>query len=505
MRLGALALLLGVLLVPMVEARLGGGGSYRSRSYSSSSSRSYSSSSYSSRSYGGSSYGGSSYSGTPDIEVSDRGLVLMLLLVLLIGQVARLVLGTTARLVGTARVGAAGDPSQQAPGASLAQLRQLDRGFSRAVLRDMVGALWVKLHEARGHGNAAPLQRLLGAKVWRQLNFAMPAERRGHPDAVEDVVLGGMTIRAVEPRGQVQRVAVEVRGNLTETRQGTTRVFYVEEQWVLERPSGSLSPKPAVARSLGCPSCGAPAEATVTGTCTFCDQPVPEHPLGWTVETISRLHQEALPPLQPDTGGVEAGTRLPTRLDPELGAQRRACSGRHPDFDWSAYSTFVEETFHTLQRAWTDQDLDTLRSLETPGLFRTHRFWLERYQKKGWTNRLEDIELKDPELARIEVDAHYEAVVLRFFAEGLEYTLDESGELVAGSKDRKRSFSEYWTFLRAAGATQKTLDPKSCPACGAPRDKLSAAGVCGYCDAAIMDGEHGWVLGLIEQDEEYLG
>lgn len=508
----------------MAEARLGGGGSYRSRSYSSgSSSRSYSSrsysssSSYSSRSYGGSSsysggsYSGGSYSGGGHSDGVDEVILLItfaIIITVLVVHTALQVGSWAGNLVGGAaagRVGAAGDPAGRPPGASITELRKLDRGFSRPVFRDMVAALWVKIHEARGHGNAEPLRRLLSPEVWNQLNFGAPPEARRHPDRVEDVVLGGMTLRGVEADGQVQRVVAELRGNITETRQGLTKVLYVEEQMVLSRLAGTLSPAPAVARSLGCPSCGAPVEATVTGTCTHCDQPVPEHPLGWTVERVKRLDYEELPPLGPDKGGVEVGTRMPTRVDPDLGAQMRAHQARYPDFDWGAFSKFVEETFHTLQKAWSQQDLSTLRSLETPGLFRTHRFWLDRYLNKGWVNRLEDVELEDPELVRVELDAHYEAVVLRFFARGYEFTLDGDGELVAGSRDQKRSFSEYWTFYRAAGATQKTLDTKRCPACGAPRDRLDAQGVCGYCDAAVLDGEHGWVLGLIEQDEEYLG
>jgi predicted lipid-binding transport protein (Tim44 family) len=383
-------------------------------------------------------------------------------------------------------------------------MAQLDPGFSRTVFTDMVGALFARVHEARGTKDFAPLKPFFDPDAYRRVGFLEPESGR-FPDATSNVILGSVHFEQVEPRGERQRVRVSVLGNLTETR-GTEAIdYFVRESWTFERPSGLTSPRPEAARSLGCPGCGAPCEATTAGRCTFCEGPIPEHRLGWRIVAMSRVEREVLPPLQPDLGGVEAGTTSSTRVSPELGAQMRTFSERHPSFDWNAFGRFARETFLTLQAAWGAQDQDTLRSLETPSLFKVHRFWLERYRAKSWVNKLAQIEVDDPELVRVDVDAYYEAVVVRIFAKGLDFTTDAAGHVVLGSMDTPRSFSEYWTFVRAAGASQKSMDPKSCPACGAPRDKLSAGGVCGYCDAAILDGQHGWVLSLIEQDEEYFG
>jgi uncharacterized protein with PIN domain len=97
-------------------------------------------------------------------------------------------------------------------------------------------------------------------------------------------------------------------------------------------------------------------------------------------------------------------------------------------------------------------------------------------------------------------------VTVRIYARMRDWTEDRDGNVVGGSRSEDRIFSEYWTFLRSAGGAgrpRENLD--QCPSCGAPLDRVSETGVCGYCEAKITGGEHDWVLSAIEQDEAYRG
>ncbi len=80
-----------------------------------------------------------------------------------------------------------------------------------------------------------------------------------------------------------------------------------------------------------------------------------------------------------------------------------------------------------------------------------------------------------------------------------------SGKLVGGNDKKARRFSEYWTFLRASGTGAASKDAHSCPSCGAALDRISQAGVCGYCDTVITTGRFDWVLSRIHQTAEYEG
>ncbi len=90
------------------------------------------------------------------------------------------------------------------------------------------------------------------------------------------------------------------------------------------------------------------------------------------------------------------------------------------------------------------------------------------------------------------------------FASSLDYTVDDSGKVVSGNRQKPRAYSEYWTLIRGTQRKGPTKTELSCPNCGAPLD-VTMAGDCKYCNVKITTGEFDWVLSRIEQDESYGG
>jgi hypothetical protein len=119
---------------------------------------------------------------------------------------------------------------------------------------------------------------------------------------------------------------------------------------------------------------------------------------------------------------------------------------------------------------------------------------------------LNSITIDNWEAVKIESDAWYDAITVRIFAGMVDYNIDAEGNLISGSKTKRKTFSEYFTFVRRTGHKPKNSDnPLSCPQCGAPLDRVSRVGICGYCNTRIVTGDFDWVLALITQDEEYRG
>jgi hypothetical protein len=84
-------------------------------------------------------------------------------------------------------------------------------------------------------------------------------------------------------------------------------------------------------------------------------------------------------------------------------------------------------------------------------------------------------------------------------------TVDREGTIVSGSPTQARRFSEYWIFMRVKGhdgSLQTSLS--KCPNCAADL-KINRSGVCEYCTSKVGNGDFGWVLSRITQDEEYRG
>lgn len=479
-------------------ARVGGGGSYSSgssRSYSSGSSRSYSS---------GYSSSGHSSGGGGGLSLSTI-LIIVLVIAVLRSKGGGDETAGLVYLLGRLFM-AGGGPSSMpmaggstGPGVARLNWRLLDKNFSRPVFLDFFSKLFTEVHKARA-GNLDRWAAYLSTQAAADLR--QQALQSGL-SAVGDVIIGALHWRRLTKQGAFLHATIEVESNVVETRRGRQQSFYRVESWHLRRRDGVLSKPPEKVQKLGCPNCGNPGELTPQGKCPYCDQMVARSggQFDWVVVSLTTMRQEAVaPPV--GSGGVEEGTRLPTRFHPQLGARREAFMTRYPQFDWPAFLARAEHIFRALQAAWSEQKWEKARPYETDNLFGQHCYWMEAYRSQGLANRIEQIKIQKMELVDIASDAFYDSLTLRIFASMVDYTEElESGRLVSGNKDRPHSFSEYWTFIRRIGS-QGGGEATSCPSCGAPL-AINQAGTCEHCGAHLTSGEFDWVLSQIEQDESY--
>ena len=134
-----------------------------------------------------------------------------------------------------------------------------------------------------------------------------------------------------------------------------------------------------------------------------------------------------------------------------------------------------------------------------------HQYWIDAYKRQHLRNALDQCKITALQPVKIQEDAFYVSVTVRIGAQGFDYSVDERGNVVSGSKSRLRSWSEYWTFIRSRKAKLMPANANlNCPNCGAPL-KVNHAGVCEFCGGKITSGEFDWVLSRIEQDESYAG
>jgi len=134
-----------------------------------------------------------------------------------------------------------------------------------------------------------------------------------------------------------------------------------------------------------------------------------------------------------------------------------------------------------------------------------HQYWIDAYKRQGLRNALDQCKVTAMLPVKIKEDAFYNAITLRIWAEGNDYTVDGNGKVVAGSKNRLRRWSEYWTFIRNRGAKEAPARADlNCPNCGAPL-KVNATGICEF--LRRQDNFRRFRLGAskIEQDESYAG
>ena len=399
-------------------------------------------------------------------------------------------------------------PTAESFNREFAQLRKFDPNFSEIVFTDFCYALYGKAHDARGHGAQAldQFSPYLSEAARKSLLQRNPKGLK----EVKGVIVGGMRVADM---GGLETPTVNIillfETNYTEVVSAnggtaTEMSYYVRERWHLERKRDVLSPPPAQATALHCPKCGAPLQKDTVGACAFCGTKIESGEFQWYVRGIGLLSTEAKGPLL--TSDVpEVGTDLPSVVQPNFREIRIEFEKNNPTFSWGEFQARARLIFDELQAAWSTLNWERARPHETDNLFQMHQYWIDAYKRQHLRNALDQCTITALQPVKIKEDQFYNSITLRIGAQGYDYTVDERGNVVSGSKSNLRSWSEYWTFIRSRNAKPAPAKADlNCPNCGAPL-KVNNAGVCEFCGGKITSGEFDWVLSRIEQDESYAG
>jgi hypothetical protein len=381
-------------------------------------------------------------------------------------------------------------------------LRKADHGFSMPVLLDFLVLVHRRAHGALSTGSWSALRPFVSEAGQKALKVA----NRG-VETIDDLIVGSARVTRVAVRGGYTWLDISYTSTRREAGAGKARVVQVEERWAYRRKNGAVSLEPDAVQRLGCPSCGNAVECDAMGACTHCDSPITAGQLQWQLHGVQLVRRAPaqVPQVGLLKGGAEASVQPPTLVDIDLQPSMRRLLARHPDFRLKTFLKRADYLYHELQSAWSALDPARLRPHVTDPMFQWLRFWVDNHERNGLRNVLEDVKLERCEVARIEVDAWYEAVTVRIWGSMKDSTVDASSKVVGGNARVARRFSEYWTFLRASGTGGTSHADDRCPSCGAPLDNVNAAGVCGYCDSKLSTGKFDWVLSRIEQVEAYDG
>ena len=395
-----------------------------------------------------------------------------------------------------------GEPPRPPLRRRLEQLRAKDENFSLVLFEDFLYALYAQAHTLRGGGALERLSPYLKPPARATLSGL------GQVREVRAIVVGAMRYRSVDGMGNdgpTVWVGIEFETNYTEVLgNGGEQSFYAHEHWMLSRAKAAKSRTPDRTRVFECPSCGAPLDTMTGGRCKYCQATVDTGQFDWVVETIEVASREARGPMLTGTT-AEAGTNRPTLFDPDVAARFAELSQRDPAFIWPAFQARVAMIHASMQASWSSRDFAAARPFVSDNLFQMLAYWIETYKKAGLRNITEGARVEHIELVRVTSDKFFDALTVRLFATGLDYTVaDQTGEIVGGSRRAPRPYSEYWTLIRSSAKKGPARTDASCPSCGAPL-QIEMAGNCIYCRAKVTSGEFDWVLSRLEQDDVYEG
>jgi hypothetical protein len=387
---------------------------------------------------------------------------------------------------------------------NLEALRRTDPGFSIVVFEDFLYFLYAEMQRARGAGAADTLSAYVADHARNALR------NDGRIQEVTGIIIGSMTYESVEidPMGATQ-LSVLIESNYVERYRGQNgpggeQRFYVKERLRLVRAAGARSRDPGKARTLNCPNCGGPLASMRGITCSYCNTTVPQGTKDWAISSIEVLEREPKGPLL--TSNVEEeGTALPTITSPGAQTVFGQILAKDPQgTSWQTLDHRVRLVFQEFHAGWVARDPARVRPFVSDNLFQSQLYWIDLYRNAHCINRTDGSQIMRLELASATTDAYYDAVTVRLYATGLDFTVSEDGRLLSGSQSIPRQYSEYWTMIRGAQKKATDKNERQCPSCGAPL-KINMTGNCEYCAVKVTSGEYDWVLSRIEQDEVYTG
>jgi Tim44-like domain len=379
----------------------------------------------------------------------------------------------------------------------LDSIRGLDPGFSLVLFEDFAYMLYAAVERARATGAQA-----IAAYVEPNLAQALVDPQISD---VQGIVIGALRyVRFSGTQTPMVEIELEIEANYVEVlKAGGTRRYYVVDRMVLSRAASAKSRPYARSHTLDCPNCGAPLEAVRGTQCSYCQQNVGFGRFDWMIASLSNQTREPRGPLL--TSDVdESGTDLPTIVDRGAPARLQELQQRDPAVTWQALQGRTALMFAELQVAWSGRDPLRIRPYVSDNLFQSMYYWIDLYTQARCRNVNENASILRIDLANVMSDAHFDAVTVRVFASGLDYTISDDGKILSGNRHRPRTYSEYWTLIRGTNKRGAPRQDPSCPHCGAPL-KIGMAGQCEYCRVKVTTGEFDWVLSRIEQDESYGG
>lgn len=155
--------------------------------------------------------------------------------------------------------------------------------------------------------------------------------------------------------------------------------------------------------------------------------------------------------------GPSPGPILPPPAGEEYGGLSAPEGIRHikamnPSFDEKNFKDLAEDIFFKIQGGWTRRDLEGVHNLLTPGMFDLLKKDCDELISRKQINRLENIAVREVEIAEAGQDHGEEYITVRLYANLLDYVVDEkNGQIISGSSSDPVKFVEYWTFSRNVG------------------------------------------------------
>lgn len=137
--------------------------------------------------------------------------------------------------------------------------------------------------------------------------------------------------------------------------------------------------------------------------------------------------------------------------DAELSSGLAHISQMDASFDEKRFQDHSMDIFFKIQGAWMNRDLSPVTGYLSDEMRHTLQEDVDRLLRDRKINRLENIAVRATDLVEAWQESGQDFITVRFYANLLDYTTDETGTLIDGNRTEPVKFEEFWTFSRPVG------------------------------------------------------
>ena len=121
-------------------------------------------------------------------------------------------------------------------------------------------------------------------------------------------------------------------------------------------------------------------------------------------------------------------------------------------FDEKVFTDACMDVFFQIQGAWANRDMSTAKNVLTDEMYGILSEDARKLKSDKKINRLDNIAVRSVDINEVWQESGQDYITVRFLANLLDYTIDESTkQVLSGSRTEPVKFEEYWTFTRPVG------------------------------------------------------
>lgn len=154
---------------------------------------------------------------------------------------------------------------------------------------------------------------------------------------------------------------------------------------------------------------------------------------------------------QPDRSAASVATIETPAASSDLEVGVRHIRQMDAAFDPARMAATAADVFFKVQAAWMARDMGAVRDSLAPEMHERMQAQCAELKARRRINRLENIAVRSTEITEAWQEQGQDFVTVAFVASVLDYTTDESGQIVDGSRTEPVRFEEYWTLVRPVG------------------------------------------------------